>query len=97
MPLKATPVQNNPVLFLETQRFSQWWLWLLLALGTSFLIYALIKQIFLHEPVGTHPSPNGILIGIFFVLIILMYFLFVVRYNIQRSSLTAFCKAVKSG
>ena len=51
---------NEPkdVLFKESQRFTQWWLWLLL-LGISALpVYGIIQQLFFGEPWGDKPMPD---------------------------------------
>ena len=48
--------------FKEVQRFTQWWLWLIL-IGTQPLpIYTIYKQLILKEPFGDNPIPDVILI-----------------------------------
>lgn len=45
-------------IFNETQRFSQWWLWLIL-IGTSILpLYGLYKQLVMGEPYGDNPTSD---------------------------------------
>ena len=49
---------QQDILFKETQRFTQWWLWLLLA-GISILpVYGIIQQLMLNEPWGDNPMPD---------------------------------------
>jgi len=52
-------------LFSENQRFTQWWLWLILA-GILFIpTYGLINQNFLGNPVGDNPSTDAGMIAYF--------------------------------
>ena len=57
-------------IFKETQRFSQWWLWLIL-IGTSILpLYGLYKQLVMGEPYGDNPTSDiGLIIVCLLVLV----------------------------
>ena len=49
--------------FFEEQRFTQWWLWIILSAITMIPVYGIIKQIILEEPFGSKPmSNNGLVI-----------------------------------
>lgn len=61
--------------FTETQKFKQWWLWLLLILLSAGTIFSLVCQLILEQPVGDNPmSDVGLVITS--LLIILMNGLF---------------------
>lgn len=51
------------ILFREEQRFSQFWIWIII-LGTAALwLWQLIQQIFLGIPFGNNPAPDGVVIA----------------------------------
>ena len=63
--------------FKEEQKFTQWWLWLILIVVTATIAFGVYKQIILGEPFGTKPASNSVLILSFVLLIaILMLFWF---------------------
>lgn len=54
---------NNEILFSEKQRFTQWWLWLILLVANGILGFGLYKQLVLGQPFGNKPmSSAGLLI-----------------------------------
>lgn len=61
--------------FLETQRFSQWWLWLLfLALGL-LPMYMIYKQLILGIPVGQKPMTDaGLILFALFIYALISFF-----------------------
>lgn len=63
--------------FKESQRFLQWWLWVLL-IGTSILpLYGLYKQMVLGEPFGANPSSDiGLIIICLLVIGVVILFIF---------------------
>lgn len=65
---------SNEILFSETQKFKQWWLWLIL-LGINLLfIFGLFKQVIGKQQFGDHPiTDTGLLLvtGFSFALTIL--------------------------
>jgi len=61
----------NEQIFVETQKFKQVWIWVLVAVvmgGTLlFLWHGVYQQLYLGRTFGDHPSPNGALvIGVVF-------------------------------
>lgn len=63
------------ILFKEKQKFTQWWLWLLL-LGIGFLpIYAIYNQIFLGNKFGDNPMSNlGLILFSLFIFFFIFFF-----------------------
>ncbi len=54
---------QRDILFKETQRFTQWWVWLFLIGMLALPIYGIVQQIILKEPWGNNPMPDwGLLI-----------------------------------
>ncbi len=64
-------------LFKETQRFTQWWLWLLL-LGIGYLpIQGIYQQLILGEKFGSKPMFNvGLIVFSVFVYLLIAFFYF---------------------
>jgi hypothetical protein len=52
------------LLFSERQRFTQWWLWLLLGAINLLFLIGLYQQLVRGVPFGNNPAPNGVLIGV---------------------------------
>ena len=50
------------VIFREVQRFRQTWIWVILLSITALMLYFLIKQVALSEPVGNNPATDWPLI-----------------------------------
>jgi 4-amino-4-deoxy-L-arabinose transferase-like glycosyltransferase len=49
---------NDEIVFSETQRFKQWWLWtILIAINVQFL-YIILRQVIGGQPVGDNPMSN---------------------------------------
>jgi hypothetical protein len=51
-------MSSSRPLFYEKQKFSQWWLWLLLLALLLIPIYGIINQLILGDPVGSKPMSN---------------------------------------
>ena len=49
---------HRDILFKESQRFTQWWLWLLLLGLLALPIYGMIQQLILKEPWGSKPMSD---------------------------------------
>ncbi|WGH76805.1 DUF6141 family protein [Tenacibaculum tangerinum] len=49
-------------IFKEEQRFTQWWLWILLITINGLFLYGTYQQLFLKIPYGDNPMPNSMLI-----------------------------------
>lgn len=77
------------VLFKEEQRFTQWWLWLIMIVSSLAVLipfgYGIYSQTFLEEPLGDQPMSTGGLIvtGIFSVLLMGFIFLVVFRSRLK--------------
>ena len=50
---------ESETLFSENQRFSQWWLWLLLIGLTGLILYGIIQQLIFGIPFGTKPASDA--------------------------------------
>ncbi|MEO6838453.1 MAG: DUF6141 family protein [Ginsengibacter sp.] len=57
---------DNEILFSETQRFKQWWLWVLLIGSDLFIFYGVYKQIITGHPFGEKPASNAELLIVAF-------------------------------
>ena len=70
-------------LFIEKQRFNQWWMWLILLGTNGIFIYGWIQQIYLNTPFGDHPMSNtGLWIA---VLVMLAFTLFMRSFCLETS------------
>jgi hypothetical protein len=49
--------------FKEVQKFTQWWLWLILIGIGALSFWAIYKQIMIGEPMGSNPFHEGMLYG----------------------------------
>ncbi|MEJ7559273.1 MAG: hypothetical protein WKF66_13265 [Pedobacter sp.] len=61
---------SNEVLFLEVQRFKQWWLWLILLGINGLFIYGVFKQVIGGQHFGNKPTSNLVLLTITGLMII---------------------------
>jgi hypothetical protein len=62
--------------FIEKQRFTQWWLWLLNLGLLAIPIYGIVKQIIYKIPFGTKPMSNlGLIVFLIFMLLFNYFFL----------------------
>ena len=62
--------------FTETQRFTQWWLWILLLAIAALPIWGLIQQIGMGEPWGNQPlSDTGLILFTVFTFGLIGFFL----------------------
>jgi hypothetical protein len=67
---------NNEILFTESQRFKQWWLWLILLGINGFFIYGLYEQVVAGQQFGNKPMSDTelfITCGLFFLFTILFF------------------------
>jgi hypothetical protein len=66
----------NTVLFKESQRFRQLWLWLILLLVNASVIYGCVRQLFLGKPFGNNPiSDTGAVLVVAFSLLVTVFVL----------------------
>lgn len=67
---------NNEILFSETQRFKQWWLWILLIGINGLMIYGVFTQVINGHTFGEKPASNSqLLIGAALSLLISIFVL----------------------
>jgi hypothetical protein len=70
---------NDNVLFSEKQRFTQWWIWLILIGINVLFVYALITQVFNGTKFGQNPmSDTGLWIS-FTISVLFNFFMFNLR------------------
>ena len=76
-------------LFRENQRFTQWWLWLVLAITCILVGFVFFKQIIQGEPVGSKPMPNAwvIFFAILTALILLFFWMMELRTRITNDEI----------
>ena len=70
--------QQQDILFKETQRFTQWWVWLLLLGMLALPLYGIIQQLFLREPWGSNPMPDWGLIVFALGTAAIVYFIYAI-------------------
>ena len=75
---KIKTIIHMKIQFKEVQKFSQWWLWLILTLVGIMPVYGIYKQLLLGEPFGSKPmSDSGIIVFAIVVFLVLGLFLIV--------------------
>jgi hypothetical protein len=63
------------ILFKEVQRFTEWWLWLILIAIGAISIVGLYKQFVLKKPFGDHPMSNiGLVLSALFIFAFIAFF-----------------------
>ncbi len=67
------------IIFEEEQRFTQWWLWLLMGAMLLIPIYGIVQQIVLKEPFGDNPMSDLGLIIIFIAMLSFCGFFWLIR------------------
>lgn len=70
---------NNETLFTEKQKFTQWWIWLIILIPFLFLLFGIYTQILLGQPFGNKPSDDASLIILAGVVGLLILFFMVVK------------------
>ncbi len=70
-------------LFSESQRFKQWWIWLIIGAINGFFIALCFIQIILRHPVGNHPMPDAALLCTPLFALLLFFILYVFRLETQ--------------
>lgn len=61
--------------FTEKQKFTQWWLWLILIGIGSIPIIGIYKQLYLKEPFGNNPlSDTGLIVFSIFIFALIAFF-----------------------
>ncbi len=80
---------KNEILFSEKQKFTQWWLWIIL-LGTNGLIaYGVITQVFMGKTFGDKPAGNTelIIVLLFTFLLLVLFYLFTLETLIKTDGI----------
>lgn len=68
---------NNQYLFTETQKFRQWWLWIIILSIDIMLLIAVYNQVFLEESLGDKPMSNtGLIVTSIVSILVTGLFLF---------------------
>jgi hypothetical protein len=80
---------SSEVLFCEKQKFTQWWLWLILLSVNSLLLYAVFKQVISGHPIGDRAVSNYALIVIvaFTVLLTILFLRFTLLTQIRKDGI----------
>ena len=64
--------------FTEIQKFTQWWVWVILAGLFLLPVYGIYKQVFLGQPWGSNPmSDTGLWIFLLGTLAFILFFLYI--------------------
>ena len=68
-------MDDNEILFKESQGFTQWWLWLILTVINGFLLFGVYKQVIGGEAIGDKPmSDTGLLLNTGFMIALTVLF-----------------------
>lgn len=66
---------NTNFLFTEKQKFTQWWIWLILLSINGMFLYVIYRQIILNELFGDNPmSDVGLLVMFVFTVFLSLFF-----------------------
>ena len=82
-------MKENDVLFVESQKFSQWWLWVMLLALNGFSAFALYQQLYRGISFGTNPMSDGWLIitSILMFLLSLWFFTFRLETKVKKEGI----------
>ena len=70
-------MMRNEVLFSESQRFKQIWVWALLIGVNGLILYGVITQVFFGKTFGTEPmGDTGLILVLLFTILLTISFLF---------------------
>ena len=80
---------NQLLLFSETQKFKQWWIWLLLLGLNGTILFGIYQQLFLDQQFGNKPMSDVSLIvtGIFISLLTIVFLLFKLETHIKEDGI----------
>lgn len=75
--------------FQETQKMTQWWLWLLLAGVVGIWVWGITQQVILGQPFGNHPMSNtGLLVSsVFLAAIVAFFYSLTLRTNVNAQGI----------
>lgn len=82
-------MSTEKILFSETQKFNQWWLWVVLIGFCAFFLLGTYKQLFLGITFGDNPmSNNGLVItNVFFAVFVLIFLMLKLETQIQANGI----------
>lgn len=86
----ANPDSTTDILFAETQRFNQVWLWIPLLGLNGLALFALVSQVVLkHHPFGDRPLPDAGIIILTLILLLLsgLFFSFRLETRIKKDGI----------
>lgn len=66
-------------IYIENQRFTQWWLWLVICINLVLVSYVFFKQLIRGIPVGTNPMPNAWVIFFTFLVVAIALFFWILE------------------
>ncbi|MFN4235450.1 MAG: DUF6141 family protein [Bacteroidia bacterium] len=80
---------NTNYLFTEKQKFTQWWIWLILLSINGMFLYGIYRQIILKEMFGDNPMSDAGLLGMFVItlLISLLFKIMKLETNIDKQGI----------
>jgi len=76
----------DKILFSETQRFKQIWIWIILIPINGLFIFGFIKQVILHQPFGDKPASDAVLIVAALFMAALTYLFIIMRLETKITS-----------
>ncbi len=80
---------NQSLLFAETQKFKQWWIWVILIGINGTILFGIYQQLFLDQQFGNNPlSDVGLIVtGIFISLLTIVFLLFKLETQIKEDGI----------
>ena len=67
-------MNNNETQFTEKQRFTQWWLWIILLGTNGGILYGVIQQVIFGKQFGDNPASDAGLLLIFALVVLISIF-----------------------
>ncbi len=74
---------DHNILFSESQKFKQWWLWILLIAVNVFTFYEVYEQVIIGHPFGDKPASNSELLISAGITLFIAILLFIVKLDLQ--------------
>lgn len=68
--------RKDEIFFTEKQRFTQWWLWLILLGINAIFLYGIYVQLITEQPFGSNPMSNtGLIFATVFIVLLTVLFI----------------------
>ncbi|MFL5809732.1 MAG: DUF6141 family protein [Flavisolibacter sp.] len=79
----------SSILFTEKQRFTQWWLWVILLCVNVLLLYGVYYQLVEGKPFGDNPAsdPVLVLVTVFIILLTISFYIFQLETEIRTDGI----------